>query len=95
MSASQTVLGRLFQSLGAKWKKNLPPAVDFDILGIVKCLSVQFPSMHSVSVNAPDFELSVSPVKVNESDYELFAHSVDSGKLLINLLCSLPWPLGS
>ncbi len=30
----------------------------------------------SVSVNAPDFELSVSPVTVNEPDYELFAHSV-------------------
>ncbi len=30
----------------------------------------------SVSVNAPDFELSVSPVTVNEPDYELFARSV-------------------
>ncbi len=36
MSASRTVLGRLFQSLGAKQKTNLPPAVDFDILGIIK-----------------------------------------------------------
>ncbi len=36
MSASQTLLGRLFQSLGAKKKKDLPTAVDFDILGIIK-----------------------------------------------------------
>ncbi len=36
MSASRTLLGRLFQSLGAKWKKDLLPAVDFDILGIIK-----------------------------------------------------------
>ncbi len=31
VSASRTVLGRLFQSLGAKYKTNLPPAVDINI----------------------------------------------------------------
>ncbi len=36
MSASRTVLGRLFQRLGAKYKKDLPPTVDLDILGIIK-----------------------------------------------------------
>ncbi len=36
MSASRTTLGRLFQTLGAKYEKDLPPAVDFDILGIIK-----------------------------------------------------------
>ncbi len=36
VSASRTLLGRLFQSLGAKWKKDMPPAVDVDILGIIK-----------------------------------------------------------
>ncbi len=36
VSASRTVLGRLFQSLGTKQEKDLPPAVDFDILGIIK-----------------------------------------------------------
>ncbi len=28
--------GRLFQSFGAKKENDLPPAVDFDILGIIK-----------------------------------------------------------
>ncbi len=36
MSASRTVFGRLFQSFGAKKENDLPPAVDFDILGIIK-----------------------------------------------------------
>ncbi len=36
LSASQTVFGRLFQSFGAKKENDLPPAVDFDILGIIK-----------------------------------------------------------
>jgi len=31
----QTMFGRLFQSFGAKLEKDLPPAVDFDILGII------------------------------------------------------------
>ncbi len=35
MSASRTVLGRLFHSLGAKYEKDLPPFVDFDILGTI------------------------------------------------------------
>ncbi len=35
VSASRTVFGRLFQSLGAKKENDLPPAVDFDILGII------------------------------------------------------------
>ncbi len=29
----------LFQSLGAKYKKDLPPAVNFDILGIVEIVA--------------------------------------------------------
>lgn len=33
MSVSQTRLGRLFQSLGTKQEKDLPPTVDFDVLG--------------------------------------------------------------
>ncbi len=36
VSASRTVFGRLFQSFGAKKENDLPPAVDFDILGIIK-----------------------------------------------------------
>ncbi len=36
VSASRTVFGRLFQSFGAKKENDLPPAVDFDILGILE-----------------------------------------------------------
>ncbi len=32
----RTLSGRLFQSLGAKYKKALPPLVDFAILGTTK-----------------------------------------------------------
>ncbi len=35
MSASRTVLGRLFHSLGAKYEKDLLLFVDLDILGII------------------------------------------------------------
>ncbi len=33
MSEPQTLSGRLFQSLGARYEKVLPPLVDFAILG--------------------------------------------------------------
>ncbi len=33
---TQRLLGRLFQSLGAKYEKALPPLVDFAILGTTK-----------------------------------------------------------
>ncbi len=33
VSELQTLSGRLFQSLGAKYEKALPPLVDFAILG--------------------------------------------------------------
>ncbi len=33
MSEPRTLSGRLFQSLGAKYEKALPPLVDFAILG--------------------------------------------------------------
>ncbi len=36
MSGPQTLSGRLFQSLGAKYEKCLPPLVDFAILGNTK-----------------------------------------------------------
>ncbi len=35
MSEPRTLSGRLFQSLGAKYEKALPPLVDFAILGNV------------------------------------------------------------
>ncbi len=34
VSEPRTLLGRLFQSLGAKYEKVLPPLVDFAILGV-------------------------------------------------------------
>ncbi len=36
VSEPRTLLGRLFQSLGAKYEKALPPLVDFAILGTIK-----------------------------------------------------------
>ncbi len=36
MSEPQTLSGRLFKSLGAKYEKVLPPLVDFAILGTTK-----------------------------------------------------------
>ncbi len=36
MSEPRTLPGRLFQSLGAKYEKCLPPLVDFAILGTTK-----------------------------------------------------------
>ncbi len=36
MSEPRTLSGRLFQSLGAKYEKALPPLVDFAILGTTK-----------------------------------------------------------
>ncbi len=36
VSEPQTLSGRLFQSLGAKYEKALPPLVDFAILGTTK-----------------------------------------------------------
>ncbi len=36
VSELQTLSGRLFQSLGAKYEKALPPFVDFAILGTTK-----------------------------------------------------------
>ncbi len=36
MSEHRTLSGRLFQSLGAKYEKALPPLVDFAILGTTK-----------------------------------------------------------
>ncbi len=36
MSEPRTLSGRLFQSLGAKCEKALPPLVDFAILGTTK-----------------------------------------------------------
>ncbi len=36
VSEPQTLSGRLFQSLGAKCEKALPPLVDFAILGTTK-----------------------------------------------------------
>ncbi len=36
LSKLRTLLGRLFQSLGAKYEKVLPPLVDFAILGTTK-----------------------------------------------------------
>ncbi len=36
VSESRTLSGRLFQNLGAKYQKVLPPLVDFAILGITK-----------------------------------------------------------
>ncbi len=37
VSESRMLSGRLFQSLGAKYEKVLPPLVDFAILGTTKC----------------------------------------------------------
>ncbi len=36
VSEPRTLSGRLFQSLGAKYEKFLPPLVDFGILGTTK-----------------------------------------------------------
>ncbi len=36
MSEPRTLSGRLFQSLGARYEKVLPPLVDFAILGTTK-----------------------------------------------------------
>ncbi len=36
VSEPRTLSGRLFQSLGAKYEKCLPPLVDFGILGTTK-----------------------------------------------------------
>ncbi len=36
VSEPRTSSGRLFQSLGAKYEKVLPPLVDFEILGTTK-----------------------------------------------------------
>ncbi len=36
VSEPRTLSGRLFQSLGAKYEKVLPPLVDFAILGTIK-----------------------------------------------------------
>ncbi len=36
VSEPRTLSGRLFQSLGAKYEKALPPLVDFAILGTIK-----------------------------------------------------------
>ncbi len=36
VSEHRTLSGRLFQSLGAKYEKVLPPLVDFAILGTTK-----------------------------------------------------------
>ncbi len=36
VSEPRMLSGRLFQSLGAKYEKVLPPLVDFDILGTTK-----------------------------------------------------------
>ncbi len=36
VSEPQTLSGRLFQSLGAKYEKVIPPLVDFAILGTTK-----------------------------------------------------------
>ncbi len=36
MSEPRTLSGKLFQSLGAKYEKVLPPLVDFVILGTTK-----------------------------------------------------------
>ncbi len=36
MSEPQTLSGRLFRSLGAKYEKVIPPLVDFAILGATK-----------------------------------------------------------
>ncbi len=36
VSEPQTLSGRLFQSLGARYEKVLPPLVDFAILGTTK-----------------------------------------------------------
>ncbi len=36
VSEPRTLSGRLFQSLGAKYEKVLPPLVDFTILGTTK-----------------------------------------------------------
>ncbi len=36
VSETQTLSGRLFQSLGARYEKVLPPFVDFAILGTTK-----------------------------------------------------------
>ncbi len=36
VSEPRTLSGRLFQSLGAKYEKALPPLVDFAILGTTK-----------------------------------------------------------
>ncbi len=45
MSEPRTLSGRLFQSLGAKYEKCLPPLVDFAILGTTK--SSEFCSLGS------------------------------------------------
>jgi len=37
-SEPRTILGRLFQSLGAKCENALPPLVDLDILGMTRSL---------------------------------------------------------
>ncbi len=36
VSETRTLTGRLFQSLGAKYEKVLPPLVDFSFLGTTK-----------------------------------------------------------
>ncbi len=46
VSEPWTLSGRLFQSLGAKYEKALPPLVDFAILGTTK--SPEFVTLGSV-----------------------------------------------
>ncbi len=46
VSEPRTLSGRLFQSLGAKYEKALPPLVDFAILGTTK--SPEFATLGSV-----------------------------------------------
>ncbi len=48
MSEPRTLSGRLFQSLGAKYEKVLPPLVDFAIRGTTK--SPEFRTFMSFSV---------------------------------------------
>ncbi len=45
VSEPRTLSGRLFQSLGARYEKVLPPLVDFAILGTTK--SLEFCSLGS------------------------------------------------
>ncbi len=48
MSEPRTLSGRLFQSLGAKYEKALPPLVDFAILGTTKTRVQSFATLGSV-----------------------------------------------